>query len=126
MQLTPLSDLSIQTSRTLAMSFFWLFIMAPLSVLERINSLRFTSFLGVIAIFFLAIVTVITSITQVSEVGFADSWGRASLVTPDLFNIVQAIPVIMFAFTCQVQFLLSVFIIHVYIIYNFFKFYYCR
>jgi amino acid permease len=104
LMLTPVKNvISGDMSRELSMTFFWLFIMAPLSILERINSLRFTSFLGVVAIFFLAIVTTITSVQDLENNGFQNSWGRAQLITLEWYNIIQAVPIIMFAFTCQIN-----------------------
>ncbi len=107
--LSPLRDYPYETLRDLSMTGFWLLIMAPLSSLEKINSLRFTSFLGVVAIFFLAIVTFITSLQDEELNGFADSWGKAQLIvlnpngSLDWGGYIQAIPIIMIAFTCQIN-----------------------
>lgn len=41
---------------------FWMLFMLPLSLLKKINHLRFTSFFGVVMIFYLVIVIVIYSV----------------------------------------------------------------
>jgi amino acid permease len=77
--------------------------MFPLSLLEKINSLRFTSFFGVAAIFYLVFSTIYQSVSALEHGGWDSTWGRASAVNTDFFSIVQAAPIIMFAFTCQVN-----------------------
>ena len=91
------------TLRISGMIFFFSLVMFPLSLLEKINSLRFTSFFGVAAIFYLVFVTAYASITELVVHGYAETWGKAPLFVPDLFSIVEAAPIVMFAFTCQVN-----------------------
>lgn len=111
--LTPSSSLSpsasslspnqVQTLRIVSMVTFFGLIMFPLSLLEKINSLRFTSFFGVAAIFYLVFSTVYQSVAALHRGGWDATWGRTSAVNTDFFSIVQAAPIIMFAFTCQVN-----------------------
>ena len=89
--------------RVYAMSAFFFLIMMPLSLMEKINSLRFTSFLGVVSIFYLVLATMYSSISRAVNLGFSETWAQAELFVPDYFKIVQAAPIIMFAFTCQVN-----------------------
>ena len=42
-----------------AMISFWMVVMFPLSSLDKINSLRFTSLFGVLSIFFLVVSTIV-------------------------------------------------------------------
>lgn len=142
-----LTEAQEHTLRVVSMVTFFICIMFPLSLLEKINSLRFTSFFGVAAIFYLVFTTVYQSIeTMVQQGGWFLEWGSfmgrcnvtdftmcglfrcfasfCKLVfvlfvdcskgwsfntwagtefNTDLFSIVQAAPIIMFAFTCQVN-----------------------
>jgi amino acid permease len=92
-----------RTLRILSMVTFFVLIMFPLSLLEKINSLRFTSFFGVAAIFYLVFSTVYTSTSYFLEHGWDDTWGHAIRFNGDILSVVQAAPIIMFAFTCQVN-----------------------
>ena len=98
-----LSPSQEHTLRVVSMVTFFILIMFPLSLLEKINSLRFTSFFGVAAIFYLVFVTAYASIMELIQHGYAMTWGLAPLIVPDLFSIVEAAPIVMFAFTCQVN-----------------------
>lgn len=91
------------TLRVISMITFFIIIMFPLSLLEKINSLRFTSFFGVAAIFYLVFTTVYQSIDAMVYNGWNATWGQTNEFSTDVFSIVQAAPIIMFAFTCQVN-----------------------
>ena len=85
------------------MSAFFALLMFPLSLLERINSLRFTSFFGVFSICYLVFATVYHSTNFMLQEGFDVTWGEAKLVNFNILDFAQAMPIIMFAFTCQVN-----------------------
>lgn len=89
--------------RILSMVTFFCCVMFPLSLLEKINSLRFTSFFGVLSIVYLVIATAFESVSTAATEGWGSSWGQAALVSSDWFDIVKAAPIMMFAFTCQVN-----------------------
>eukprot|EP00501_MAST-03F_sp_TOSAG23-6_P002246 GSMAST32.ASY1.ANO1.2346.1 assembled CDS len=89
---------------TLATVFFWLLIMLPLSFVEKMNSLRYTSLIGVLSIIYVVMATVVHSIGDFSHNhSFGDTqpeihgWGRLD------WDIFKAMPIMMFAFTCQVN-----------------------
>ena len=100
---SALTPSQVETLRVVSMVTFFCLIMFPLSLLEKINSLRFTSFFGVAAIFYLVFSTVYQSVAALEHGGWDATWGRTSAVNTDFFSIVQAAPIIMFAFTCQVN-----------------------
>lgn len=77
---------------------FWAVIMLPLSMVEKVNSLTWTSMFGVCSILFLVFAVMYHSITTVVDEG----WGHVSLYHMDT-TAVTALPIIMFAFTCQVN-----------------------
>ena len=89
--------------RLVAMCVFFGAIMFPLSLLEKINSLRFTSFFGVLSIFYLVFATAFHSTQHMLRLGFDESWGLARAANFRLLDFAQAMPIIMFAFTCQVN-----------------------
>jgi amino acid permease len=92
-------------TREACMIIFWGTVMFPLSLFEKINSLRFSSLFGILSIFFLVFTTAYHSIDSLITNGFSKSWGLADVTLwPTSFNnIVAAMPIIMFAFTCQVN-----------------------
>jgi amino acid permease len=104
--LTPLlllTEFGKTISRQYVMIGFWLFVIAPFSMLDKMNSLRFTSLFGVMAIFFLAGVTVYSSILTMATKGFAVTWGTSTAIPVRWFDLLQSIPIIIFAFTCQIN-----------------------
>ena len=100
---TPWDEESRRHVRVLAMSIFFAVLMFPLSLLERINSLRFTSFFGVFSICYLVFATVYHSTNTMIQEGFDVTWGEAKLINFNILDFAQAMPIIMFAFTCQVN-----------------------
>ena len=94
-------DLPGFVNRDSLMILFWAFIMFPLSMLEKINSLRFASMFGVCSIFFLSFSI---SFHSIRDVILHDSWNYdASLWPESPTALVKSMPVVMFAFTCQVN-----------------------
>ncbi len=100
LQLTPYSE---YITPHITMVSFWLLLMGPLSTLKEMSSLIKTSSLGVLAILYLAVVTTTTSIQDVQQNGFSNSWGKATLFPSDLWRLLQAVPLFIFAFTCQIN-----------------------
>jgi hypothetical protein len=102
--------------RSIVMVVFWFCLMMPLSLLRSVNSLQFSSFLGVTAIVFLVIATIYHCIHH------RGAWESACLgsaceecsggwctiteaATPPSMSLdmFTSLPLIMFAFTCQVN-----------------------
>lgn len=87
--------------RSILILIFVTFVMLPLSFYEKVNSLRFASMIGVLSIVYLVFAVAIVSIMDLSLNGFP------SLTTSELFDfswdIFLSIPIIMFAFTNQVN-----------------------
>eukprot|EP00948_MAST-09A_sp_MAST-9A-sp1_P003171 g3171.t1 len=90
-------------SRKGLMIIFWFLIMFPLSLFERVNSLRFTSLLGVLSIAYLVFATMQHSIKHLLNAGYNASWGQAPLWVDEFVPIMEALPIMMFAYTCQVN-----------------------
>lgn len=88
--------------RTAVMLVFWAVLMFPLSLLRSMNSLQFSSILGVSAILFLCFATIYHCVTY----GFINKEspgdGKVAFVNVDV-QMVTSLPLIMFAFTCQVN-----------------------
>ena len=99
---------------------FWIFVMFPLSLFEKINSLRCASLFGISAIFFLVFVICVQSIealvSRYSNRIFdgpdlvGDVWwendghgNKVSLWPTSISGVLKACPIIMFAFSCQVN-----------------------
>lgn len=99
-------------SRDRVMILFWLLVMFPLSLQRHMEGLERFSSLGVLSIIFLVLAAVIHSI-QHGEIlaGNTDTSQNSSsrvdistMLWPDSFwDIVQAFPIIIFAFSCQVN-----------------------
>ncbi len=87
--------------RTGGIYVFFFLVMLPWSMIDKVNDLRFTSFLGVLSIFYLVIAAAGHSLCAVGERGWADTWGRAPVLAFDTSGILMALPVMIFAYTCQ-------------------------
>ena len=116
------------------MSVFFAVVMFPLSTFESVNSLRFTSLLGVLrcvlflfsfdplrrvrlrrkarkptnftptrSIVYLCFATAWHSVRTLSDEGWSGSWGETPLFTDDPIKLMQSVPVVLFAYTCQVN-----------------------
>lgn len=97
--------------RTMLMLGFWGVLMLPLSLLRSVNSLQFSSFLGVVAILVLVVATVCHCATH----RFVDNWECSGVlhsgdrcIEPIALaqfdeGMLTSVPLIMFAFTCQVN-----------------------
>ncbi|OWZ10088.1 Sodium-coupled neutral amino acid transporter [Phytophthora megakarya] len=105
--ITPLGELCFGMESILAQRWFLMTlscgtIMLPLSMMKDISSLQFSSILGVLSIIFLVVAVAIRSIMYASAHGIPEdiSW------TIDLShgpNFMLSVPIVMFAFTCQVN-----------------------
>jgi solute carrier family 38 (sodium-coupled neutral amino acid transporter), member 11 len=103
----PLGELyfgaaSLLAQRWVLMSIACVTIMLPLSLLKDISSLQFSSILGVFSIIFLVFAVCLRSIMHAHEHGVPKdiSW------TIDLSHgadFMLSVPIVMFAFTCQVN-----------------------
>ena len=99
-------------SRERVMISFWALVMFPLSLQRHVEGLQRVSSLGVLSIIFLALAAVIHSISHGIVIGknYHSSQSaqhfdeQASLLWPNSFwDVVRAFPIIMFAFSCQVN-----------------------
>ncbi|CEG49884.1 sodium-coupled neutral amino acid [Plasmopara halstedii] len=104
---TPLVELcfgvqSIIAQRWLLMTILCGAIMLPLSLMKDISSLQFSSILGVLSIIFLVVAVAIRSITYATLNGIPKdiSWTIDLSRSPDFM---LSVPIVMFAFTCQVN-----------------------
>ena len=84
------------------MSIFCITIMLPLSLLRDISSLQFSSILGVLSIVFLVLAVSTRSFMKIAQDGLAPDlvW---TLNTSHGLNFMLSLPIVMFAFTCQVN-----------------------
>ena len=96
-------DLPSFFTREFAMFLFWLVFMLPLSLLKKIDSLKFSSCVGVVSILFLMFVTVYKSMEHIANEGANDVFSEIKLWPSNVMDFVQACPLIMFAFSCQVN-----------------------
>eukprot|EP01065_Artemidia_motanka_P049262 TRINITY_DN8111_c0_g1_i1.p1 TRINITY_DN8111_c0_g1~~TRINITY_DN8111_c0_g1_i1.p1 ORF type:complete len:609 (+),score=146.80 TRINITY_DN8111_c0_g1_i1:55-1881(+) len=102
--------------RSIVMVSFWAVLMLPLSLLRSVSSLQFSSFLGVAAILVLVSATIYHCVWHRFIEGWdcadmyagnpglpeADCSGSIRLAHFDL-KMVGSLPLVMFAFTCQVN-----------------------
>ncbi|KAG7396681.1 hypothetical protein PHYBOEH_001910 [Phytophthora boehmeriae] len=105
--ITPLGELcfgihSVFAQRWVLMTISCGTIMLPLSLLKDISSLQFSSILGVLSIIFLVVAVSIRSIMYASDRGIPEdvSWVIDLTRGPDFM---LSVPIVMFAFTCQVN-----------------------
>jgi hypothetical protein len=99
-------------SRERVMVLFWAVIMLPLSLQTKLKRLEKFSSLGVCSIIFLVIACVIHSIIHGDTLGSGEYHSQKSTTTTSvpsllwpksLAGILQAFPIIIFAFSCQVN-----------------------
>mmetsp|Transcript_92929 Transcript_92929/g.161029 ORF Transcript_92929/g.161029 Transcript_92929/m.161029 type:complete len:473 (-) Transcript_92929:1485-2903(-) len=96
----PLEELSEHLTKPVVMIGFWALFMVPTSCLREVNSLRFTSFIGVLVMLYLMVAISEDTIHQF-------------MVAPKSLEPVKAVslgwttilsmPVVLFAYTCQVN-----------------------
>lgn len=79
---------------------FVLCIMFPLSFVSKINSLRYSSMAGVLAIVFLVAAVALRAAQRIAN-GY--DWGAVVWFNWDVRSIFTSIPIMLFAFTCQVN-----------------------
>lgn len=103
-----LEDALIKTTDTSltrenVMFIFWLLVMLPLSLIGRIEYLKWSSSVGVFCVLFFVFVSVYKSFEGLAKEGYEDSWGSVGVkMWPDSFaEFMQACPIVIFAFTCQ-------------------------
>lgn len=96
------------------MILFWVLVMFPLSLQRNVESLEWVSSLGVLSIIFLVIAAVIHSFSHgdvihnetTHDQGQDSNFSAkvSSLLWPDSFwDVIEAFPIIIFAFSCQVN-----------------------
>lgn len=110
-------------TREFAMVAFWSVIMLPLILLERIDALRFASLLGVGSVAFLVLASVVHSVRDLENTSSGGDEYYSTVTNGDyymyshvragqdvrwwtpasLWDVALACPVIMFAFSCQVN-----------------------
>jgi len=89
-------------TREFMMFLFWSTVMFPLSLNERVNSIRFASLFGVCSIFFLALSTVYHSLRSIANDGFqVPERANMTILAGSPIDFLRACPVILFAFSCQ-------------------------
>ena len=98
-------------SRDRVMVLFWLLVMFPLSLQRHVEGLKRFSSVGVLSIIFLVLAAVIHSIqygdifgTTISDSDQNKNTDIVTLLWPNSFwDVVQAFPIMIFAFSCQVN-----------------------
>jgi len=87
------------------MIIFWAFLMFPLSMVENMNSLRFSSGFGIANSGYLVFATTLHSLQKIFKEGFPNLWDYSSATFwPSSVNgIVTACPIIIFAYICQIN-----------------------
>ena len=107
----PDSTFASLYSRERVMVLFWTTLLLPLSLQSKLKRLEKFSSLGVLSIIFLVIAAVIHSIIHGDVIGSGanSQEGKiysdlSSLLWPkSLVSMIQALPIIIFAFSCQVN-----------------------
>eukprot|EP00978_Attheya_sp_CCMP212_P017116 scaffold45436_cov49-Attheya_sp.AAC.1 len=94
--------------RTGAMVVVWATVMLPLSLLEKVHSLRFASGVGIVSICILAFSIMLHSLqhhhNHTDDNNDHETDSNGLLLWPDSgWNVVRACPIVMFAFSCQVN-----------------------
>eukprot|EP00816_Leptocylindrus_hargravesii_P008976 CAMPEP_0196807422 /NCGR_PEP_ID=MMETSP1362-20130617/7404_1 /TAXON_ID=163516 /ORGANISM="Leptocylindrus danicus, Strain CCMP1856" /LENGTH=347 /DNA_ID=CAMNT_0042181343 /DNA_START=48 /DNA_END=1091 /DNA_ORIENTATION=- len=87
------------------MILFWLVFMLPLSLFEKVDDLKYSSSIGMIAACFFVFVTVYKSIESVLTEGYGDSWGDSGVrLWPKSFaDVLVSLALMSFVFSCQVN-----------------------
>eukprot|EP00475_Leptophrys_vorax_P022189 TRINITY_DN301_c0_g1_i1.p1 TRINITY_DN301_c0_g1~~TRINITY_DN301_c0_g1_i1.p1 ORF type:complete len:546 (-),score=117.74 TRINITY_DN301_c0_g1_i1:1392-3029(-) len=93
---------SLFANRNVLIVLLVLIVILPLSMLESLGSLRFANMLGVFSVFYLVVSVTIHSIIHMSNYGFP-KLGPDQLFQMSWSNLFMSLPVVMFAFTCQVN-----------------------
>ena len=92
-----IKEFDLSLSRDIAIEFFCLFCMLPLSLLRNVDSLKYSSTFGVVAVMFFVIVTIGKSIQSLIEEGY-NTDGEVKLFPDSLKDVMQACPVALNAF----------------------------
>lgn len=89
-----------------ALAVVWVCMLLPLSMLKSMNALRFSSLFGVMTIAYLVITIAVhatRSVLNGEDAGKPSPRELEFWVQTDVAGIIQAFPIIMFAYTCQVN-----------------------
>lgn len=97
-------DMPFTVTRESLMVLFWAVIMFPLSLLQRMNALRYTSLIGTFSIFLLIFAIVFHSIDFLKNNKNNNDLQQNIKLWPDSFeDLLRACPIMFFAFSCQVN-----------------------
>eukprot|EP00471_Norrisiella_sphaerica_P000042 CAMPEP_0184478954 /NCGR_PEP_ID=MMETSP0113_2-20130426/837_1 /TAXON_ID=91329 /ORGANISM="Norrisiella sphaerica, Strain BC52" /LENGTH=493 /DNA_ID=CAMNT_0026856909 /DNA_START=26 /DNA_END=1507 /DNA_ORIENTATION=- len=83
------------------MCTFFFAVMLPLSLVDSVNDLRFTSFLGVISIFYLVLAACFHAGVDIHRTGWHAKLSDIEFLSTDAAGALAAFPVMIFAYTCQ-------------------------
>lgn len=87
-----------------AMGIIWLFLLLPLSLIRDINKLRYCSLLSVLTILYLAVAIVQHALKNVLSGRITPRWDTLAIwVNVSPLEIISALPIFLFAFTCQMN-----------------------
>mmetsp|Transcript_13276 Transcript_13276/g.46410 ORF Transcript_13276/g.46410 Transcript_13276/m.46410 type:complete len:458 (+) Transcript_13276:54-1427(+) len=101
---TNISSYAPWMTSTVALIVVWLFLLLPLSLVDSMNELRFASLFGVITIIYLVGAVCYHSSFNIASNAVQPPWSDLSLwVGSKPLDIIQAVPIFMFAFTCQIN-----------------------
>lgn len=86
------------------MCLVWLCLLLPLSLIRDINKLRYCSLLGVITIVYLSIAISQHALNNVLSGRIQPRWDSLEIwVNLNVLDIISALPIFLFAFTCQIN-----------------------
>jgi len=101
---TNITSLVPWMTSTVALFLVWLILLLPLSLVDSMNELRFASLFGVITIIYLVGAVCYHSSYNIASHAVQPPWSDMSLwVGSRPLDIIQAVPIFMFAFTCQIN-----------------------
>ena len=87
-----------------AMIALWAVFLLPLSCLRSMSALRFSSLFGVSSIVYVAGCVSVHAVINLINGKIAPKWGQATLwVVPNINQVMLNLPILLFAFTCQVN-----------------------
>jgi len=87
-----------------AMLMLWAVALMPLSLLKSMSSLRFSSLFGVASIMYVSLLVTIHSLDSLITHKVQPNWSDPKLwAVPNAGKIIMNLPILLFAFTCQVN-----------------------
>eukprot|EP00587_Corethron_hystrix_P006036 CAMPEP_0113298956 /NCGR_PEP_ID=MMETSP0010_2-20120614/1181_1 /TAXON_ID=216773 ORGANISM="Corethron hystrix, Strain 308" /NCGR_SAMPLE_ID=MMETSP0010_2 /ASSEMBLY_ACC=CAM_ASM_000155 /LENGTH=541 /DNA_ID=CAMNT_0000152089 /DNA_START=293 /DNA_END=1918 /DNA_ORIENTATION=- /assembly_acc=CAM_ASM_000155 len=99
-----LPALELNIDKQMAVAVFWLTFMVPLSLMRNVDSLKYSSSVGVMTICILIYTVSSSSISSLLKKGFTDSGGSGYALFPkEMSDILRSCPLVLFAFSCQVN-----------------------